>query len=675
MRLKRVRIQGYRSIIDSGTFEVDGKKTILVGPNEAGKTAPLEAIQQLNPPEGTRELNALRDYPRAEYHKVADGSIDAGDVEVVWAEFELTDEERRSHVPGWSGEETNYTLGITLKNTYEHAFLNGPEITVFGDIRNDLQRLALAGDKAHGGNSESDPESSLSGALKELTGGTPNDAAIEGELKAELESWLDGVLQYIDEGDERENERYARLYSALSLEDRISKGLESLHELVPVFVLFSSYFRVRPTIHLGQLAQRMAAGTLDDERYDYGNVCLLKLLGFEAESLSKMGRVADPEDDQESMEKYRNVLDDRQYQLNAAEVRLSGEIQKVWQPDAARGETAKLRLRADGQYLKVSVEDDLGVEVELDQRSEGFQWLFSFFVVFFAEAQGRYENAVLLLDESGLSLHGLKQRTFRETISRLSISNQTLYTTHSPFLVGPEELDLVRVVEMTDRQFGTKVHTSITANDSAALLPLQEALGYDLAQSLFTHKRNCVLEGLTDYWYVEGVSALLRDGDLAKLHERIALVPAGSASKVVYFATILHAQGLRVAALLDSDNAGDQAASQDALVNAVGNNGVLRTKDFIDRPVEKAEIEDMLRDTLVRVAKESLGWDVSKVAMEQPKRSIVRIFKSEISGFSKYRLAKAFLGWARENDASRLSEEERRDWTKLVQGINSRLRG
>ena len=37
--------------------------------------------------------------------------------------------------------------------------------------------------------------------------------------------------------------------------------------------------------------------------------------------------------------------------------------------------------------FKKTVEDELGVEVELDQRSEGFQWLVSFFVVFFAEAQ------------------------------------------------------------------------------------------------------------------------------------------------------------------------------------------------------------------------------------------------------------------------------------------------
>ena len=48
MRLKRARVRKYRSIIDSGDFDIEEMKTILVGPNEAGKSALLQALQQLN---------------------------------------------------------------------------------------------------------------------------------------------------------------------------------------------------------------------------------------------------------------------------------------------------------------------------------------------------------------------------------------------------------------------------------------------------------------------------------------------------------------------------------------------------------------------------------------------------------------------------------------------------
>ena len=54
MKLQKVRVTNYRSIIDTGDFSIDETKTILVGPNEAGKTALLQAIQHLNAPEGIK---------------------------------------------------------------------------------------------------------------------------------------------------------------------------------------------------------------------------------------------------------------------------------------------------------------------------------------------------------------------------------------------------------------------------------------------------------------------------------------------------------------------------------------------------------------------------------------------------------------------------------------------
>jgi hypothetical protein len=415
---------------------------------------------------------------------------------------------------------------------------------------------------------------------------------------------------------------------------------------------------------------------LDDDQYDYGNKCLLSLLGFNARELSNLGKPADPlVNNPDSLKQYRDQLDKRKYQLNAASVRLTDEIRGVWVPDAKRAEADRLRVEADGQYLKVVVEDDLGVEIELNQRSEGFQWLVSFFIVFFAEAADKHENAVLLLDEPGMSLHGLKQREFRTTISKLADNNQTIYTTHSPFLVGPDELDLVRVVEMTDRKIGTKIHTTVTAGDPAGLLPLQEALGYDLAQSLFGQQRNLVLEGLTDYWYLEALSELMGESGGTVLDDKISLVPASTAGKVVYYATILHAQKLKVAALLDSDAAGDNAAKQDVLVHTLGNKSILRTRDFYAGSVATPEIEDLFRETLISVAKAILGWDVATVATTQSTRPIVDVFADEVKKeFSKYKLAKAFLRWARDHSANDLTQIEREQAAKLILAINKALK-
>ena len=453
------------------------------------------------------------------------------------------------------------------------------------------------------------------------------------------------------------------------------QAMAILSQRVPVFVLFGSYFRVKPLIHLEHLAERLESGLLDDGAYDYGNKCLLQLLGFSARELSDLGKAAEPSrDDAAALLAYRNQLDHRAYQLNTGSAKLSEEVRAVWYPDPTRGEAERLRVIADQQYLKVVVEDELGVEIELDQRSEGFQWLVSFFIVFFAEAAGRHKNAILLLDEPGTSLHGLKQRDFREAISRLAESNQTLYTTHSPFLVGPNELDLVRVVELPDRKIGTKVYSTATASDPAALLPLQEALGYELAQTLFTDRRNLIVEELTDYWYLDAVSELLREAGIVDLNREIAVIPAGGAGKVVYFATILHAQKTKVAALLDSDAASELAARQKALVHTLGNKAILRARDAYEGAVKDTRIEDLLRTTLVHAAKSTLRWDIAAAAAARPDLPILQVFEDEIEGFTKYKLAKAFLRWTRTHEAQDLTEDERIHWKKLIDSVNEALR-
>ncbi len=670
VRLKSVRVQKYRSIRDTGWFDVESNKTILVGANEAGKSAVLQAIQQLHRPDGVSGFDVLRDYPRSEYNDITTGKVDPEKVDVVSARFVLEADDVALMPAGFG--DVVYTRTQYLDNHATHEIEGGPErVVIRAALKNDLARLAAHANKQYSGETTDAPSQRLTA----LVAGWKENSYLTSAQATTMRAWLDSVVTLVDESDEKEEQRLNKLIEISTHPAAREQVLSTLHGRLPVFVLFNNYFRVRPLIHLQHLADRVEQKLLDDTQYDYGNQCLMSLLGFSARALSELGRASEPAaTDGVALKAYRDQLDRRSYQLNAASVRLTDEIRSVWNPDVKRDEADRLRVQADGQYLKVVVEDDLGVEIELDQRSEGFQWLVSFFVVFFAEAADRHENAVLLLDEPGLSLHGLKQREFRSTITKLAEKNQTVYTTHSPFLVGPDELDRVRVVEMTDRKVGTKVHTTVTASDSAALLPLQEALGYDLAQSLFAQQRNLVLEGLTDYWYLDATAQLLRDAADCNLDARIALMPADGAGKVVYFATILHANSLKVAALLDSDAAGDHAAQQETLVHSLGNRNILRTKDAYLGQVGKPEVEDLLRETLVAVAKADLGWDVTAVATAQPGRPIVDIFAAEVPDFSKYRLAKAYLRWTRTQSAADLTTDERAAWVKLVAAINKALK-
>ena len=668
MRLAKARVQNYRSIIDTGYFDVEWLKTILVGPNEAGKTVLLQALQQLNKPEDINGFDPLRDYPRSKYNDITTGKVKPESVTVVTGFFEL-EEEDKALIPN-EFHQCQYKVYRNLNNKGYHALINAPELLQYKDIKKPLMRMAAHMDQNY---TEDNGEKKPSEILNDICSEWEEATAIKDDAITSLEKWLDDHYKYVEEDNETEEKRHSDLSEKIKINLRREEVLKVLDERTPVFVLFNNYFKVKPTIHLGHLAQRIEQNILDDEYYDYGNQCLLKLLGFSAKELSDLGATPSPNaNDTAALKSYKDRLDKRSYQLNSASVRLTNEIRSVWMPNPDRPEADKLKVTADGQYLKVVVEDDLGVDIELDQRSEGFQWLVSFFIVFFSEAMDKHENAVLLLDEPGLSLHALKQRDFRETISRLSKSNQTLFTTHSPFLVGPDELEIVRVVEMKDRTSGTKVHTTISSEDPAGLLPLQEALGYDLAHSLFSQQRNLILEGITDYWYIEATAEMLRASDDGSLNEKIALVFANTAGKVVYYATILHAHNLKVAALLDSDTAGDQAAQQETLVHTLGNKKILRTKDYCS--IEKAEIEDLLRETLISIAKEEYGVDVSDIAASQKDRPIISIFNQEINKFSKYKLAKAYIRWTREKGSQELKNDEREQWLKLFDSVNKVLK-
>lgn len=672
MRLIKARVQNYRSIIDSGEFEIENLKTIMVGPNEAGKTVLLKALQQLNKPADVQGFEVLRDYPRSKFNDIDTGKVDPKNVTVVTGYFELEDSDK-AEIPE-EFRNCKYKIYKNIDNSTYYNLIDAPNRLNFKDIKSDLSRLIAHLDKQYSIESPEEETKKPSVLIKPITDTFEDTTTLTTENCKSLKSFLEKNYALVEEDNEKEESRYEKLIEQIDFNSKYEEVLATLSKRKPVFILFNNYFKVKPSVHLEHLATRTEQKLLDDQYYDYGNLCLLKLLGFTARELSNLGKTQSPDiNNPDALKVYKDKLDTRSYKLNAASVRLTEEIKKVWMPNPDRPEADKLKVTADGQYLKVVVEDDIGVDIELDQRSEGFQWLVSFFVVFFAEAMDKHKNAILLLDEPGMSLHGLKQRDFRDTITRLAEHNQTIYTTHSPFLVGPDELDLVRVVELKNRKEGTKVHTTISSSDPAGLLPLQEALGYDLAQSLFSQQRNLILEGITDYWYLDASAQLLSDAGIESLNDKIALVFANSAGKVVYYATILYAHNLKVAALLDSDAAGDQAAQQENLVHTLGNKNILRTKDFVSG-VAKAEIEDLLRETLVKVVKDEYGVDLSVKVTSQPNRPIIDIFASEVTNFSKYKLAKAFVRWTRNHEAKDLTADEQKNLKNLVQQINKALK-
>ena len=88
MKLITARVTLYRNFIDSGEVAIDPTITCLVGKNESGKTAFIQALNSLRPAFSGMDPNIIRDYPR--WRKVRDErEDDLAEVPLVEATFEL----------------------------------------------------------------------------------------------------------------------------------------------------------------------------------------------------------------------------------------------------------------------------------------------------------------------------------------------------------------------------------------------------------------------------------------------------------------------------------------------------------------------------------------------------------------------------------------------------------
>lgn len=108
MLLKKVSIHKYKSFLTEQSYEVEPQITRIVGKNESGKTALLEALAKSNYFEDNTEFrfNKDLDYPRSELIKVRNENPPA-----LTCEYELSDEDI-------SRVETAFAKGIIPRKNF-----------------------------------------------------------------------------------------------------------------------------------------------------------------------------------------------------------------------------------------------------------------------------------------------------------------------------------------------------------------------------------------------------------------------------------------------------------------------------------------------------------------------------------------------------------------------------
>ena len=244
------------------------------------------------------------------------------------------------------------------------------------------------------------------------------------------------------------------------------------------------------------------------------------------------------------------MADERAIEMSSASQEMTQKFTSWWEQ-----RKHKFHYGIDGKNFRVWVSDDLdSSEIELDQRSAGMQYFFSFYLVFLVEARGKHTNSILLLDEPGMQFHGTAQQKTVEFLNKISNDNQLLYTTHSPFMIDGDHLENVKIVYEDEANYGaTKVSNDVWPKDKDSLFPLQAGLGYSLAQTLFYSKTQLVVEGLTDYNLLKAMNELLSQQKMTVLNPKIIITPAGGTKKLMPLASMLVGNEIKIIVLLDGE--------------------------------------------------------------------------------------------------------------------------
>jgi len=664
MKLKSFRVQNFRSINNSGVIRAD-EITALVGRNESGKSNLLLALASLNPPEGRKPLSKIKDFPR---HRRLEECTDETRVLTTTWKLEPSEREELGRLITGGANITEVEIGRYYENQcWVGVSLTRPSLDSkdsAGAIRKLrphvevlIERLVV----------EAQPTVQATWtALQTSLGQTANVETWATEVTKTAAAFRKALIQasvtlpnIADEVLASQEENAEEITNFDNAHTTVRNKIVSW---LPIFIYIAEFPELDGHQNVATYLERKNANPLQLNDPDLNFEKMAKVSGFDPKQLQKLLQSNDHET--------RNQL------VNRAGAVITAEMRRLW-----KDRQLKVRFNLDGNHLETLISDPnnlYDVEVNLDERSRGFKWFFSFYISFAADTQGgNADGAILLLDEPGLYLHATSQADLLKHL-REDFKNQIIYTTHSPFMVPSDAISVVRTVNISQDK-GTEV-TNDPTGDSRTLFPLQAALGYHLSQTLFIGSANLVVEGVTDFWFLSSVNAHLRATGKPAIPDELVITPAGGAPRVPYMVALLTAERLDVIVLLDDERAGRDIKNELLTTKLIRDSNIIFVSEGFAVGATEADIEDLIDADIY----EALVRESYKVELKRKKLTlnpnIPRIvkrfedaFKTAGLDFQKTRPARLFMTKVGSDADAVLTHTSVARFEKLFQAITNRF--
>ena len=630
MLLKKVTIHKYKSFLTEQSYTVEERITRIVGKNESGKTALLEALAKSNYFEDNADFqfNKDLDYPRSELIKAKNENP-----AVLTCEYELSDADVKS-------VEDDLGEGIISKQTfsrtcyYDNTHTASGVSVNFDVFKNWLITSFDVGDQGKELLRAAASFSDLENVVSENET-TPGMTEIQGELskiKKGAGKWKNPLEGYI--------------------------YLTYILPAIPKLWYFSDYFSLPCRINLNEFAAGTPTGSLSSEEFKIAKA-LFELSGLQVSDIQS----------EANFEAFKA-------QLEATSNSITDDMFEYWTTNQ------NLEIRFDIEhstnnvrYLNIRIYNSKHrVTLPLKNRSKGFLWFFSF-LVWFSKIQGdKNSKYILLLDEPGLSLHASAQNDLLRFIDeKLAPEYQVIYTTHSPFMIDSLKLNEVRTVYDTQNpKIGSVVSDAVEEKDSDTLFPLQAALGYTIAQNLYVSPQNLLVEGISDLVYLNHFSTILKDMGKEGLSDGITIVPVGGADKIATFISLMRGNELSTVCLLDTftDQGAEVRLKRMVEQKIIADKKILYYHSIIEQTF--ADIEDLFsKEEYLTLYNGAFGASVqiSDLDMDRPIMSQLKRLNGNKS-FNHYSPANYM---AKNIGALSFSEETIGRFEKLFSMVNSKF--
>ena len=565
MILESVRVENFKCIDDSGEFSLR-PLTALVGKNESGKTALLQALYRLNPVLPSEGTYVETEYPRRRWAAYRQRRQKAPD-RVVTTTWRLEPGDLDA-LGALLGPEAMASTRVVVTKGYDNRLRWQIDVDERRVVSNFVRAANL--DAAELRNLwATSTIAELARTLQAVEEPTPAQLALRADL----------------------GERFPRG----TLDEQIVAVLEPR---LPRFLYFAEYHRLPAEVSIDDLLRRKASNELTAG--DSIFLALLALANVEPEELRQISR-------------FEYLV----AELEAVSQQITRDVLEYWSQDRS----LEVDFRCDaarpddppplnsGYVMRTRIRSRRhNVTLSFEERSAGFIWFFSFLLWLMHVRRDRAGDYIFLLDEPGLGLHARAQidmmRFIREQVLP---SYQVVYTTHTPFMIAPDALEGIRTVEDCDdgdTVLGTKVGDRFLSLDPDTLFPIRAALAYDVTKRAVVGRQTLLVDRPSDVLYLKWFSRELQEQGREHLDPEWSLVPIGGLDSIAPFAALFAEPSQKIAVLTDG------LMSHPRRLEGLWERGmlqfgrILRPALYADEgdgdPIEDAQIEDLLGRRLYR---------------------------------------------------------------------------